>query len=344
MKIVLTGGGTAGHIIPNLALVPELKKYFDAIHYIGGDGMEKDLVKAAGLPFHSTEVIKLDRSHLLKNAKIPFVMIKAIRSATAILDTIKPDLVFSKGGYAALPTCFAARRLNIPVVLHESDMTLGLANKLTARFAKLTLTSFEETEGGEYIGNPVRNEIFEGKKARAVKNYLLPENRPILLVVGGSSGSAAINDAVYAALPKLTKDFFVIHIAGKNGNKDIKFSQYLQLEYAFDINDLFAAADVVVSRGGANSLSELAALGKTTLVIPLPKGGSRGDQVDNALSYHKKGLVTMLEQSLLTPDTLAENIKKLYLSRRVSVKKMAADTNVRIVKRLLEVIAQNNKQ
>ncbi len=338
MKIVLTGGGTAGHIIPNLALVPELKKYFDDIHYIGGDGMERQLVKTAGLPFHSTEVIKLDRTHLLKNAKIPFVMIKAIRNATSILDTLKPDLVFSKGGYAALPTCYAARRLHIPVIVHESDMTLGLANRLTAKFAKLVLTSFSETPCGEYIGNPVRNEIFSGRKVRAIENYKLPLSKPIALFVGGSSGSSAINDAVYQALPLLTKTFFVVHIAGKNRNAQIKSDNYLQLEYAFDIFDLFAAADIVVTRGGANALAELAAIGKNTLVIPLPKGASRGDQVDNALSYQKRGLVTVLEQKDLSPQSLAENVKMLFDTPRAAVKSLSADVNSKIVKRMLDVI------
>lgn len=343
MRIVLTGGGTGGHIIPNLALVPELRKYFDDIHYFGGDGMERQLVKAAGLPFHSTEVIKLDRTHLLKNAKIPFVMMRAIRSAISILDTLKPDLVFSKGGYAALPACYAAKRLNIPVVVHESDMTLGLANKLTSKFARLVLTSFAETQGGEYIGNPVRNEIFSGKKARAVQNYKLPAAKPIVLVVGGSSGSSAINDAVYQALPVLTKTFFVVHIAGKSRNADIKTENYLQLEYAYDIFDLFAAADIVVTRGGANSLAELAAIGKKTLVIPLPKGASRGDQVDNALSYQKRGLVSVLEQKGLSPQSLAENIKKLFETPRPCVKSLSDDVNAKIVKKLLEVIKNQQK-
>lgn len=343
MKIVLTGGGTGGHIIPNLALVPELKKYFDDIHYIGGDGMERQLVKAAGLPFHRTEVIKLDRTHILKNVKIPFVMISAIRSAISILDTLKPDLVFSKGGYAALPTCYAARRLNIPVVVHESDMTLGLANKLTAKFAKLVLTSFAETQGGEYIGNPVRNEIFSGKKARAIQNYKLPVTKPITLIVGGSSGSSAINDAVYQALPLLTKTFFIVHIAGKSRDTNIKAENYLQLEYSYDIFDLFAAADIVVTRGGANSLAELAAIGKKTLVIPLPKGASRGDQVDNAVSYQKRGLVTVLEQQDLSPKSLAENIKNLFDTPRAGIKSFSADVNAKIVQRLLEVIKNQQK-
>lgn len=343
MKIVLTGGGTGGHIIPNLALVPELKKHFDEIHYIGGYGMEKRLVEAKNLPFYSTDVIKLDRANLLKNLKIPYVLMKAVRQATVILETLKPDLVFSKGGYVALPTCFAARRLHIPIVVHESDMTLGLANKLVSKFAKLVLTSFEETKGGEYAGNPVRNEIFEGKKARAVQNYKLPANLPLALIVGGSSGSTAINDAVYNALPSLTADFFVVHIAGKSRDTAIKAKNYLQLEYASDIYDLFAAADVVVTRGGANSLAELASTGKRTLVIPLPKGSSRGDQVDNAMSYQKRGLVTMLEQSRLTPESLSESIRRLYLSPSLSIKGKQKDANVRIVKRLLDVIGENKK-
>ena len=164
--IVLTGGGTGGHIIPNLALLPQLGRYFSRIVYIAGDGMEARLVPAAGIPFYRTETVKLDRSHLLENFKIPFVMRRAIEEAKSILDTEKPDIVFSKGGYAALPTCYAAKAHKIPVVVHESDYSLGLANRLCTRFAAAVLTSFPETGGGILTGNPYPQALRHSAEAR----------------------------------------------------------------------------------------------------------------------------------------------------------------------------------
>lgn len=336
-KIVLTGGGTGGHIIPNLALVPCLKKYFDQIHYIGSNGIEKELVAKENLFFHATDAIKLDRSHFMKNFKIPFVLMKSIREAKIILQKIQPSVIFSKGGYVSLPTCFAAKQLNIPIVIHESDMSLGLANRVVARFASLVITSFEETKEGEYIGNPVREEIFSGSKERAIKNYNIKNDKPVILIVGGSSGSTAINEVVYQSLPKLTQKYNVIHISGKLGDFNKKHSGYTQIEYAYDINDLYALADIVVSRAGANALSELAALGKRTLAIPLPKGSSRGDQIENALSYKKKGFLAILEQSNLNAETLIEHINSLYILP-MPVIKNKENVNQRIVNRILEVI------
>ncbi|HHT83629.1 MAG: undecaprenyldiphospho-muramoylpentapeptide beta-N-acetylglucosaminyltransferase [Christensenellales bacterium] len=334
--IVLTGGGTGGHIIPNLALIPYLKKHFDQIHYIGSDGPEKDIVPDYGIIFHQTDAVKLDRIRLMNNFKIPFVLIKSIKQARRLLKQIKPSAVFSKGGYVSLPTCFAARLEQIPVVAHESDMSLGLANKIVSKFAQAVITSFEETKKGEYIGNPIRNEIFQGKKEKALQKYKIKSDKPIVLIFGGSSGSAAINDVVYQSLPMLTQRYSIVHIAGKRGAFDIKRPYYTQMEYAKDIYDLYAAAEVVVSRAGANTLSELAALNKKMLVIPLPKTSSRGDQIENALSYQKKGLAVMLEQKNLNPKTLIENIDKLYSSPPPAIKTEKDNVNERIVKRILQ--------
>lgn len=343
-RIVLTGGGTGGHVIPNLALVPSLNKYFDQIHYIGSNGIEKELVtKEKEIFFHTTSVVKLDRAHIMKNLKIPFVLIKAVKEARQLLETIKPSAVFSKGGYVSLPTCFAARQEKIPIIIHESDMSLGLANKIVSKFADLVITSFEQTKQGEYIGNPVREEIFQGSIERAKKNYQIDQNKPVILVFGGSSGSSAINDVVYLSLPKLTQKYFVIHIAGKHGDFKIKHNSYKQIEYAHDINDLFAVARIVVSRAGANTLSELMALGKKILAIPLPKGSSRGDQIENALSYKNKGQLYMLEQSNLNPQTLVDTINNLYLMPSPSLKNIN-NVNEKIVQKIMEVIRLKEKK
>ncbi|MDD3946503.1 MAG: UDP-N-acetylglucosamine--N-acetylmuramyl-(pentapeptide) pyrophosphoryl-undecaprenol N-acetylglucosamine transferase [Clostridia bacterium] len=334
-SIALTGGGTAGHIMPNLALLPELCKYFEKIIYIGGDGMERDLVPKYGIKFFSTSVVKLNRSNLLQNAKIPFVLNKGIKEAKNILQSAHIDVVFSKGGYAALPACFAAKSLKIPVVTHESDYTMGMANKLISMFAASTLTGFAETKGGTFVGNPLREEILKGNAAHAVEKYKLPP-RPTVLVFGGSLGAEAINHALEGCLSALLKEYNIVHITGKNAKKGDSGQGYTRLEFANDIADLYAVADLVVIRGGANSLAEAAALGKRTLCIPLPKGASRGDQQDNAKSYQKKGLLEILEQNKLTPDSLYLSIQKLIVLPEPAP--VYRNTNAVIVKEILKVL------
>ncbi len=309
--IILTGGGTAGHVIPALALVPELKKHFDEIHFFGGNGIEKELCKNANIPFSSVPVVKFDRTHILNNFKIPFVLTKGVAEAKRQMRLLNPAAVFSKGGYASLPACLAARELKIPVIVHESDYTLGMANKLTARFAAAVITSFAETEGGTFIGNPVRKEILHGSKANALKNYDVDPSKKTVLVFGGSMGAEAINKVIYAGLSELTKKYNIIHVAGKNGNFAKSCKNYVQLKFAPDIADLYALCDVAVCRGGANTLSELACLGKRAIIVPLPKGTSRGDQLDNALSYKRRGFVEILPQNELFVETLMQKIEEI---------------------------------
>ena len=337
-RIVLTGGGTAGHVIPNLALVPALKKYFDAIHYIGSNNsIEKKLAINYKLAFHSTEVVKLDRVNPIKNIKIPFSLMKGVKEARSLLQLIKPSVIFSKGGYVSLPTCFAAKQEKIPIVVHESDISLGVANRLVSKFADCLITSFEESNEGIFIGNPVRQEISEGSKENAISNYNLNQNIPTVLIFGGSSGSTAINACVYPALKYLCEKYNIIHIAGEKGNFSIKYKNYHQIKYAYDINDLFAVSSVVVCRAGSNTLSELASLGKKILTIPLPKGTSRGDQVENALSFQKRGLVKILHQKDMSPETLCENINNLYFSKNNTIKLDIKEINEKIVKKILEI-------
>lgn len=305
---VLTGGGTAGHVTPALSLLPELEKYFSETVFIGGDGMERELVKQAGIPFYRTDTVKLHRKELWKNLKIPFVLVKGISQAVKILKELSPDVVFSKGGYASLPTCFAAKKLGVPVVVHESDYTMGLANRLASRFAAKVITSFPETPGGECLGNPIRRELFHGNATDARKRYSLSENKRTILITGGSLGAEALNETVYKGLEKLTSLYNVVHLSGKNGNFHVKAKDYAQKPFAYDMADLYALSDCVVARGGANTLAEIAALGKKAVVIPLPKGNSRGDQEDNARSYEKKGLVEVLPQEELYVESLLAKI------------------------------------
>lgn len=311
-KIVLTGGGTAGHITPNIALLPYLTEF--EIHYVGGPGsMEEDLIgREREVIFHALKSVKLNRSCLVKNAAVPFKLISAVSRAKKLLNEIKPKVIFSKGGYAALPVMLAAK--NIPLILHESDISMGLANKLAVKKCKYACASFssavENLDNGVCTGAPLRRGIYNGKKEIA-ENICGLRGRKNLLVFGGSLGAAAINEAVFSALPALTKSYDVVHIVGKNNERKIDCPRYFQLPFTSDIADFFAWADLCVSRGGANALFELAALGKPSLVIPLPKGNSRGDQVDNAEYFEKAGCFLVLPQDKLSAESLAQNVSEL---------------------------------
>lgn len=340
-RIVFTGGGTAGHVIPALALLPELKKRGIKATFIGGNGMEKELAEAENLPFFSTSVVKLDRANPLNNLKIPFVLLKGVAEAEELLRFINPDVVFSKGGYASLPTCFAAKKLNVPVIVHESDYSFGVANRLVKKFAALTITSFPETQGGICIGNPVRQEIFHGSPYRARAVFPIDPSKKTVLVFGGSTGAEKINLTVYKALDKLTACYNVIHIAGKSGDFTIKHSGYHQIRYCRDIADLYALANVAVSRGGANSLAELAAINKPAVIIPLPKGTSRGDQLDNAKSYYKRGYFEILPQDELYAETLLHSIK--VAEKKKSPKSPPCDVNTKIVEKIIETVENLQK-
>ena len=337
-SIVLTGGGTGGHVIPALALLPELEKKFERIVFIGGCGMEKELVEKKGLPFYSVSSIKFDRKNLLNDLKIPFVLHKGIRECQEIFKTEKPNVVFSKGGYAALPACFAAKKEGIPVVCHESDYTLGLANKITSSYAAKTLVSFPSAKGGIFVGNPIREEILQGNKARALRSYPVKQEKKTVLIFGGSQGASAINKAVYSSLEVLTKKYNVIHISGKTGNfLDYPDSlSYRQLKFSSDMPDLLALADVIVCRGGSNTLFEVAAVGKPALCIPLPKGNSRGDQLLNAEYFRKNGYIDVLLQEELTEETLLKKIEDVLRLHPTPLDLSA--TNKSIVEEIFSVI------
>ncbi|MBQ8178157.1 MAG: UDP-N-acetylglucosamine--N-acetylmuramyl-(pentapeptide) pyrophosphoryl-undecaprenol N-acetylglucosamine transferase [Clostridia bacterium] len=336
--IALTGGGTAGHILPCLALIPELKKHFIRIIHIGGDGMETELIPKAGIPLFQTKNVKFDRSNLLANLKIPFVLSAAATEAKNILKEQKVDVVFGKGGYAMLPTILGAHKLGIPIVIHESDYNMGLANKFASRYANAVLTSFPETKGGDYVGNPIRNSIFNGNKQRTIRSYDLNADKKTILIFGGSSGAKAINNVVFQTVKDLTEKYNVIHLVGKQEKRRLYMRGYVSIPYADNIEDLYAAADLIVIRGGANSLQEATMLGKRVVCIPLPKGShSRGDQVDNALSYFNRGLIDVLPQEELTANAL---LKKIHTAINQKEHPITKDTpNGEIVKRIMDVIS-----
>lgn len=299
MKTILfTGGGSAGHVIPNLAIMNELR-YSRRVLYMGTNGIERGLVEKEGFPFFAIDCPKLVRSLTLKNLTIPYLLHKAIKAAIEILKKEKPDLVFSKGGFASYPAVVAAHKLNIPVLTHESDLSAGLCTKLIAKKCAKVLTSFPETarlfKNGEHVGSPIRKEVLRGEKSRAVKKFSLSEEKPVLLVLGGGSGSKAINDAVRANLNRLLPIFDVLHLTGKNNLVGDR-KGYVQREFERDMGSCYAAADLVLCRAGSNTLFELFALKKPCLLIPLKKG-SRGDQVENARYFHEKGLCRVLDEN-----------------------------------------------
>lgn len=311
-KIILTGGGTAGHVMPNLALIPRLKA-FDEIHYIGSvGGMEEGLVRenAPQVVYHSIPCVKFVRSLSLKNLAIPFGLIKSVNAAKKILKEVQPDVIFSKGGYVGLPVCFAAKR--IPVVLHESDLKLGLANKLALSKCDKILTSFEtDLKKAVKTGAPLREEIYRGNRLKALNECGLCETLPYLLVTGGSKGAKAINETVFESIDALTERFNVIHLVGKGNANGLKRPGYYQKEFASDMADWLALCDFALCRGGANTLFELATLGVPALIIPLPKTVSRGDQIDNALYFNRHYGTKILFQEDMNKETLIDALDGL---------------------------------
>lgn len=301
-KIVLTGGGTAGHVMPNIALLPYLTNC--EIHYIGGNGIEKSILSEhKEVIYHEIPCVKYTRNKIVKNLLIPFKLFISVRRAKKVLRKIAPDVIFGKGGYVSLPVALAKGK--IPLIVHESDLSLGLTNKLIAKKCVYVCTSFDVTannlRNGLYTGALIRRELFTGKRTTP---------QPTLLIMGGSLGSEAINHCVAEALDELTMRYNVVHIVGKGNKRNVKKANYLELEFA-EMADIYAGADLIVSRGGANSLFEIAALNKKALVIPLPKGASRGDQVENAAYFEKKGLVKVLKQEQLTKERFLAEIESL---------------------------------
>lgn len=307
--LIFCGGGSAGHVIPNLAIINELK-YSHKIAYLGTGGIEKSIIKEAEIPFFQVDCPKLVRSFCAENFKLPSLLSKAKKEAQSVLEREKPDLVFSKGGYASYPAVWAAHKLKIPVFTHESDLSPGLCTKMIAKKCKYVLTSFPETASlfpnGKCVGSPMRKELFRGDRQRALRKYSLNELKPILLVLGGGSGSKAINDALRAHLDEILKEFSILHLCGK-GNLISPREGYIEREFESDMGSAYAASDYVLCRAGSNTVFETIALKKPALFVPLEKS-SRGDQLQNALYFEKRGLCRILREGELSslPEALQE--------------------------------------
>ena len=290
-KIAFTGGGTGGHVYPNLALIPEFARQgFDAV-YIGGEGnsVARKLAEEAGIRFFGVPTVKLVRSlspaAIANNLKIPSALHKAVKAAGEALDAISPAAVFSKGGYASLPAVLAASKRNIPIFAHESDMTLGLANKIAAKKGAVIFKANPAAKfDGIAVGMPLREELFSVQKSAArARLGLLNCEKPVLLILGGSSGAKYLNDATARLLDELRARFVLLHVGGKNGSPCATDSDdYRYFPYASRVADFYAASDVVLSRAGATAVYEISALEKRAVFVPLPKGISRGDQLQNA--------------------------------------------------------------
>jgi UDP-N-acetylglucosamine--N-acetylmuramyl-(pentapeptide) pyrophosphoryl-undecaprenol N-acetylglucosamine transferase len=325
-RIVFTGGGTAGHVTPNIALFPTLKKLGYDIHYIGSyDGIEKKLIEDYRIPYYGIATGKLRRYFDIKNFSDPFRVIKGCHEAKKILKTLKPDVVFSKGGFVSVPVVRAAASLKIPCIIHESDMTPGLANKLCIPVATKICCTFPETmqqvpaDKAVLTGSPIRAELLHGNRLKGMELCGFTTSNPVIMVIGGSQGAAGINTLVRDALPQLLEDFQVVHICGKDkiDNLLLNTKDYKQFEFVKDdLKDIFAMADIVISRAGANAICELLALKKPNLLIPLPAAASRGDQILNAKSFEAQGYSMVADEDYLTGVTLTEKVHELYFTRQ----------------------------
>ncbi|EHL32705.1 undecaprenyldiphospho-muramoylpentapeptide beta-N-acetylglucosaminyltransferase [Legionella drancourtii] len=314
-SIVFTGGGTAGHVAPNMALIREFSHKGWEVTYVGSaNGIEKEMIKPLGIPFYAISSGKLRRYLSVKNLLDPFKIVLGIVQSFFLLNKLKPDVVFSKGGFVAFPVVVGAWLNRIPVVAHESDMSPGLANRLCFPFVnKICLTfdagkkHFKTQDKIKVTGTPIREQLFTGSGTKGLELCGFNLVKPCLLVIGGSLGAGSINHSIREALPQLTKDYQVIHLCGK-GKVDASLNGvegYKQFEYANDeLADLLAAASIVVSRAGANSLYEILALGKPHILIPLSAQVSRGDQIQNARYFQGLGISIVIDDSSLNAVTL----------------------------------------
>lgn len=352
-RIILTGGGTAGHVTPNIALLPRLKELNYDIHYIGSyHGIEKELIEQFDIPYHGISSGKLRRYFSLKNFTDPFRIVKGLAEADKLIKTLKPDVIFSKGGFVSVPVVMAGKRRHVPTIIHESDMTPGLANKLSIPSATKVCCNFPETlehlpkDKAVLTGSPIRQELLSGNKVAALDFCGFTSDKPVVLVIGGSLGSVAVNNAVRAILPELLKDFQLIHLCGKGkvdeSLKDLK--GYVQFEYVQnELKDMFALTDVIISRAGANAICEIAALRKPNLLIPLSASASRGDQILNARSFERQGFSIVIEEKELTNDKLLSSIRNLYDNRETYIKAMGQSGQQNSIDTIIGLIENASK-
>lgn len=352
-KIVLTGGGTAGHVTPNIALIPYLQKEGYDVYYIGSNGgMEEELIKKCGIPYYGVSSGKLRRYFDKKNFSDIFKVLKGILQSKHIIKKIKPNVVFSKGGFVAVPVVVGAALNKVNVVCHESDITPGLANKLAMPFAKAVCTTFPEAvkhikdNKGIHTGTPIRDMLFNGSKEKGIAMCGFSGNKPVILIMGGSQGSVKVNNSVRELLGKLLPKYDIVHLCGK-GNLDENLNNkegYKQFEYVSDeLPNLFAMADMVISRAGSNAICEFLALHKPMLLIPLGKNASRGDQILNAQSFKKQGFAEVIDEEKMTKGSLFDTINRVYENRQGYINAMENSQVSDGIKSVMEIIRAATK-
>lgn len=348
-RIVLTGGGTAGHVTPNIALLPALRDADFDIHYIGSfEGIESRLIPDFDIPYYGISTGKFRRYFDLRNFSDPFRVMKGYLDAKKLLKQLRPDVVFSKGGFVSVPVVRAAADLKIPCIIHESDMTPGLANNLCIPVAKKICCNFPETlknlpsEKAVLTGTPIREELTKGNPVSAYELCGFTKNKPVIMIIGGSQGSACINQTVREALPKLLENFQIVHLCGKDkvDNLMLSIPGYKQFEYLKqDLKDIFSIADIVVSRAGANAICELLALQKPNILIPL-SAGSRGDQILNAASFEEQGFSIVIKEEALDIDILIEKIHELYENRTKYKQTMTESGQLNAIPKIMGLIKE----
>ena len=352
-KIVMTGGGTAGHVTPNIALFPALKERGYEIHYIGSlNGIEKTLVTEQGVKYYGIASGKLRRYLSLQNLTDPFRVLKGCAQARKLIREINPDVVFSKGGFVSVPVVLAAKSAKVPAILHESDMTPGLANKLCIPSAVKVCCNFPETmrnlpaDKAVLTGSPIRRELLKGDPEFAFEFCGFTEKKPTIMAVGGSLGAAPLNTALRGILPELLSKFNVIHLCGK-GKVDESLAGtpgYVQFEYIeSELKDLFALADVIISRAGANAICEILALAKPNLLIPLSAAASRGDQILNARSFERQGFSLVMEEEEITNEKLLQTIMDLYEHRDDYKRTMVQNPQMDSINTIVNLIEEVSK-
>ena len=346
MKTILfTGGGTAGHIIPNLALIDELKATYNC-RYVGAGGTEKNLISQTypngEVKYYEITARKFKRKLSLSNLLLPFSFIKSVRQAKKVIKEVKPSVIFSKGGFVSLPVVVAGRRCKVPVIAHESDLSLGLANKLSLRFCKKMLTTFAETASrlgkkGMFCGSPVRKSVAQADKQHGLELMNFDGSRKIVTVIGGSSGAATLNDAVYQALPELTAKYDVFLITGKNKLNPLQNRPgFTQREFVNGIFDVIAASDVIISRAGANAICEICTIKKPLLLVPLKKA-SRGEQIENAAYFAEKNCALVIDEDALTAEALLSKISHALINES-AFKQNQAKLSLNGTYKIVEVI------
>lgn len=351
--IVLTGGGTAGHVTPNIAMIPVLREAGYKISYIGSyDGIEKKLIEELDIPYYGISSGKLRRYFDVKNFTDPFRVLKGFHEAKKLMKQLKPDIVFSKGGFVTVPVVIAAKKCKVPAIIHESDMTPGLANKLCIPSAVKVCCNFPETvknlpqEKAVLTGTPIRKELLSGDKEAGRRFCGFTSDKPVLMVIGGSLGAASVNNHIRSILPELLKEFQVVHLCGNDKTDESLTGTegYVQYEYIKnELADLFALSDIVISRAGANAICEISALHKPNLLIPLSANASRGDQILNARSFERQGFSMVLEEEEITDQKLLDSIRSLYSNRHSYEETMASGKQMDSIHHILSLIQEYTK-